>query len=161
MFRSFFFLILWQCPDIYLSFPLSSILSCGQPEWQSPLFGNFPSSICSCFFFLFFFFLTLTRSDRLAESRRSVCISKSQRILSVSFSRTDSGLCICHLFVWSNLNFLHNFQRFTFLIQSCLVLYSLCTYLLHSLIMWLIVLSLSPHHLHLLFCCVLSILDLT
>ena len=27
---------------------------------------------------------------------------KSQRILCVSFSKTDSGLCIYHLFVWSN-----------------------------------------------------------
>ena len=46
------------------------------------------------------------------------------------------------------------------LVQPCLVLYSLCANLLHSLIMWLIVLSLSPHNLHLLFCCVLSLLDL-
>ena len=30
--------------------------------------------------------------------------------------------------------------------------------MLHSLIMWLIILSLSPYNLHLLFCCVLSIL---
>ena len=35
--------------------------------------------------------------------------------------------------------------------QSCLVLYSFSANLLHSLIMWLIVLSLSPHCLHLLF----------
>ena len=40
------------------------------------------------------------------------------------------------------------------------VLYSFCANLLHSLIMWLIVSSLSPHNLHLLFCCVLSILAL-
>ena len=30
----------------------------------------------------------------------SVCILKSQRSLCISFSRTDSGLCIYHLFVW-------------------------------------------------------------
>ena len=41
--------------------------------------------------------------------------------------------------------------------QSCLVSYSFCANLLHSLIMWLTVSSLSPHSLHLLFCCVLSI----
>ena len=33
----------------------------------------------------------------------------------------------------------------------------LCDSLIHSLIMWLTVSSLSPHNLHLLFCCVLSI----
>ena len=57
-----------------------------------------------------FFFggVTISRSGRLAKIRWSVCISKFQRILCVSFSRTDSELCIYHLFVWSNLNFLHN-----------------------------------------------------
>ena len=42
--------------------------------------------------------------------------------------------------------------------KSCLVLYSFCANLLHSLIMWLMVSSLSPHSLPLLFCCVISIL---
>ena len=50
-------------------------------------------------------------------------------------------------FVWSNLNFLPT--------QSCLVLYSLCANLLHSLVMWFMVSSFSPHSQ--LFCCVLSI----
>ena len=44
--------------------------------------------------------------------------------------------------------------------QSCLVLYSFCANLLHSLIMWLKVSSLALHSVHLLFCCVLSILAL-
>ena len=44
--------------------------------------------------------------------------------------------------------------------QSCLVLYSFCASLLHSLIMWLIVSSLPPHNLYLMFYCVLSILVL-
>ena len=35
-------------------------------------------------------------------------MTKSQRSLCVLFSRTDFGLCIYHLFVWSNFNFLHN-----------------------------------------------------
>ena len=56
---------------------------------------------------------------------------------------------------------LAQFPWITFPIQSCLVLYSLCANLLHSLIMWLIVSSLSPHNLHQLFYCVLSILALT
>ena len=73
------------------------------------------------------------------------------------FSRTDAELCIYHLFVWSNLNFLHISQWIPLPTQSCLVLYSFCANLLHSLILWLMVSSLSPHSLHLLFCCVLSI----
>ena len=85
---------------------------------------------------------------------------KSHRSLCVSFSRTGAGLCIYHLFVWSNWNLLHIPQWTTLLTQSCLALYFFCANLLHSLIMWLMVSSLSPHSLHLLFCCVLSILAL-
>ena len=73
----------------------------------------------------------------------------------------ESGLYIYHLFVWSNLNFLHNSQWVTLPIQSCLVLYSLWANLLHSLIMCFIVSSLSPRNLHLLFCYALSSLALT
>ena len=87
-------------------------------------------------------------------------MSKSHRSLCLSFSWTGAGLCIYHLFVWSNLNFLHISQWITLPIQSCLVLYSFCSNLLHLVIMWLIVSSLSPHNLHLLFCYVLSILAL-
>ena len=49
-----------------------------------------------------FFMLIIIRSGRLAEIRWSVCMSKSQRSLCVSFFRTDSGLYLYHLFVWSN-----------------------------------------------------------
>ena len=55
---------------------------------------------------------------------------------------------------------MHISQWITLLTQLCLVLYSFCANLLHSLIMWLMVLSLSPHNLHLLFYCVLFILAL-
>ena len=75
----------------------------------------------------------------------------------VSFSRTAAGLCIYHMLVWSNLNFLHIFQWITLRTQACLVLYSFCANLLHSLIMWLIISSQLPHSLHLLFCCVFFI----
>ena len=91
---------------------------------------------------------------------RSVCISKSQRSLCVSFSRTDSGLCIYHLFVWSNLNFLHNSRWINLPTQLRLVLYFFCANLLHSLTIWVIVSSLLPNDLHLLFYYVLSILAL-
>ena len=105
-----------------------------------------------------FFLLIIIWSGLLAEIRWSVCMSKSHRSLWVLFSKTGAELCIYHLFVWSNLNFLHIFQWITLPIQSCLVLYSFCANLLHSLIMWLMVSSLSPHRLHLLFCCVLLLL---
>ena len=49
-----------------------------------------------------FFLLVIIKSSRLDEIRQSVCSSKSQRSLRVSFSRTDSRLCIYHWFVWSN-----------------------------------------------------------
>ena len=107
-----------------------------------------------------FFLLIITRSDHLAEIKWSVCISKSQGNSCISFSRTDSGLCLWHLFAWSNFNFLHNSIWITLATQLCLVLYSFRNNLLHSLIMWLIVSSLLSHNLQLLFCYVLSILAL-
>ena len=100
---------------------------------------------------LFLFLLTINRSILLAEIRWSVYISKSQRILCVSFSKTDSGFCIYHLAVRSNFNFLHSSQWIPFLSQSCLVLNSLCAILRNTLIIWLMVSSLSPHNEHISF----------
>ena len=71
-----------------------------------------------------------------------------QRPLCVSFSGTDSGLCIYYLAIWSNLNFGHYSKRIDFPTLSCQVLYSFCASLLLSLIMWFIVSSLLPHNLH-------------
>ena len=110
---------------------------------------NFASSL---------FFIIITRAGLLAEIRWSVCMSKSNRSLCVSFSRASAGLCIYHLFVWSNLNILPISAWITLLTQSCLVLYSFDANLMHSLIMWLMVSSLSQHNLHILFCLVLPIL---
>ena len=108
------------------------------------------------FSFFFFFFLLITiRSGRLAEIRLSVSISKSHTSFCVSFSRTAAGLCIYYLFVGSNLDFLHISQWITLPTKSCLLLYSFRANLLHSLMMWLMVSSLSPHNLYLLFCCIL------
>ena len=118
--------------------------------------GTAKSTILQILFFLFI----IIRSGLLAGIRWSVCMLKSHRSLCVSFSRIGAGLCIYHLLVWSNLNFLHISQWTTLPTQSCLALYSFCANLLHSLIMWLIVPSLSPQSLHLLFCCVLSIFTL-
>ena len=119
--------------------------------------GTAKSTILQILFF-FFFLLIIIRSGFLVEIRWSVCMLKSHRSLCVS--RTGAGLCIYHLFVWSNINFLHISQWITLPTQSCLALYSFCANLLHSLFIWLIVSSLSPHSLHLLFYCVLSILTL-
>ena len=66
--------------------------------------GTAKSTILQVLFFL----LIIIKSRLLAEIRWSMCTSKSHRSLYVSFSRTGAGLCIYHLFVWSNLNFLHN-----------------------------------------------------
>ena len=85
---------------------------------------------------------------RLAEIKWSVCILKSHRGLWIWLSWTDSELSIHYLLVWSNLNFLHNSQWITFPNQSCLVLYPFCADLLHSLIRWLVISSLSKHNLH-------------
>ena len=120
--------------------------------------GTAKSTILQVFFFVCL--LIIIRSGLLDEIWWSVCMSKSHRCLCVSFSRTGAGLCIYHLFVWSNLNFLHIFQWITLPTQSCQALYSFCANLLCSFIMWLMVWSLSQHSLYLLFCCVLSILAL-
>ena len=93
-------LVLLQSPFIHLPFRFLSFLLYDLPWRQSPQFGKFS----------FFVLLTIIGSGRLAEIRWFVCISKSHRILCISFSETDSGLCIHHLFAWSNFNFWHNFH---------------------------------------------------
>ena len=102
------------------------------------------SNICPFFFFYnfhsagratctwwhtFSFLLINTRSSHLAGICWSVCISKFQKILLVSFSWTDCGLCIQILFAWLDFKLLPNSQWITFLTQSCLVLhFFLCQY---------------------------------
>ena len=94
------------------------------------------------------FLLLVMWSGLLAGIRWSVCMLKSHRSLCESFSRTSAGLCIYHLFPWSNWNFLHISQWIILSTQSCLALYSFCANLLHSLIMWLIVSSLDFQHIY-------------
>ena len=109
----------------YLSFfSLSFNLFCDQPGQQNIQFYKFSFTI---------------RSGLLAEIRWSVCMLKSHRSLCVSFSRTGTGLYIYHLFVWINLNFLHISQWIALPTQPCLVLYSFCANLLHSLIFVIII----------------------
>ena len=67
-------------------------------SWDSQVHNSLSSP-----FFAFFFLLTIIRFDRLAEIKRSVCITEYQWGLSVSFS----GVMLLgwYMFVWSNLNF--------------------------------------------------------
>ena len=73
------------------------------------LAGTAKSTILQVLFFL----LIIIRSGLVAEIRRSLCMLKSHRSLCVLFSMTGARLCIYHLLVWSNLNFLHISQWIT------------------------------------------------
>ena len=120
MFRSFFNSL---GRGTYPFFHIPSDLFCGPLGQQRRQFWK-----------LSFFLLIIVRSGLLAGIRWSVCMLKSHRSLCVSFSRTGSRMCIYHLLVWSNLNFLHISQWITLPTQSCHVLYSFYANLLHSLI---------------------------
>ena len=109
--------MLWYLPF----FDFLSVLFYGQPGQQSPQFGKLT------------FLCIIIRSDLLVEIRGSACTSKSHRSLRVSFSMTYAGLCIYHLFLWSNLKFMHISQWTTYPTVSYLVWYPFCANLLHSL----------------------------
>ena len=102
-----------------------------------------------------FLLIIIIRFGLLAEIRWSVCVTKSLRSLSALFSRIDPGLCMYHFFVWLNLNFLLIFLVHPFVSSLTFLLPHI---LPHSLIMWLMFSSLSPHNIYFLFCCILSIL---
>ena len=102
---------------------------CGLLRWQSLLSDRF-----SFFFSFFFFLLNTIRSGLLVGIWWFVSVTKLQRILCILFSRMDSGLCIQHLVVLSNFNFLNNSLWITFPTQLCLVLFSFCADLLNGFI---------------------------
>ena len=155
-----------------MTIPITWIYNWYQHDFYVAQFFHFPSKVQSLILpIIFFQFYSMVSRDskvrkfatslfRPAESWWSVCISKSQRSLCVSFSRSDVWSCIYYMFVWSNLSFLHNPQWIPLPTQLCVVLHSFSVNLLHSLIMWLIGSPLSQQNLHLLFCWVLSILAL-
>ena len=91
----------------------------------------------------------------LYYSQPTICLLKSQRILSLSYSRTNSGLCIYYLSVWSSSCLLHNSQWVTIPTHSCLLLYFFYAKLLHSFIMWvtLIISALHSVDLNYWWCC--------
>ena len=72
---------------------------------------------------ILFFLLIIVRSGLLVEIRWSVCMLKSLWSLCESFLRTGAGLCIYHLFVWSNLNFLQISLWITNPVVSRLILF--------------------------------------
>ena len=126
-------------------------------------FFQFPNKVAVFILFAFFrFYSVINRDCKVHNSTSSLIFCwllwnlvvwlrlsnpfVCQSPICVSLPRIDDGLCIYHLFVWSNLNFLHNSQWITLPTQLCLVLYSFCANLLHSLIMWLVDSSLSPHN---------------
>ena len=119
--------------SMYISF-FSHSFSC--ILWTA---GTAKSTILQFLFFFFFCYcwllLGLVFWSRFGDP--SVCQSPIG-VYMCYFQGT--GLCKYHLLVWSNLNFLYISQCITLPNQSCLVLYSFCANLLHSLIMWLMVL---------------------
>ena len=106
MFHSFFTSL---AGSRYLSFSLSFRFIL----WSA---GTAKSTILQILLLL----LIIMRSGLLAGIRWSVYMLKSHRSLCESFSRTGAGLCIYHLFVWSNWNFLHISQWIILPTQSCL-----------------------------------------
>ena len=79
--------------------------------------GTAKSAIRHVLFHFFLLSLGLIVWPRIGD----LFVSQNPREFYVSFTRTDTVLCICHLVVWPNLNFLHNSQWITFLSQLCLV----------------------------------------
>ena len=87
--------------------------------------------------FLFFFFWWLLYGLVVWPRLGNPFVCQSPSGVCISFYWTDAGLCIYHLFVWSNLNFLLNSQWITLPTQSYLVLYSFCANLLQLLLLLL------------------------
>ena len=70
--------------------------------------GKAKSTNLQVLFFFFVNYYEVWSSGRDLVIR--LYLKKSLRNLRVSFSRTDVGFCIYHLFVWSNYNFLRSSQ---------------------------------------------------
>ena len=128
--------LLFPSPPVHLSI-LWWLYRAHQLQSVTPSFSCyivFSSLVRSRDLFLFLF-LSVLLCDYLERQSSLFFYPKYKRILCLSFSKTESGLCMYHLFVWSNFSFLHNSQWTTLFTQSCVVLYSFCASLLHSPIM--------------------------
>ena len=85
-------------------------------SWYSKVY-NFASSLFFCWLLWGLVFWPRLGDPFVCQSPIGVC---------VLFSRTAAGLCIYHLFVWSNLNFLHYYILLLLLlliIYCCLLLF--------------------------------------
>ena len=142
------FLVLWQSLSTYLFFAF----------FHNPSLVHLNGKICYTESSLFFL-LSLNLVFMLGQGYLFLK-QKSKRSLCFSLSGTDSGLCIYRLLVCSNFYFLRNSHWITLPGQWCQLVYSHGAILLHLLILWLIVLFLSPHNLHQLFIRLLLILPI-
>ena len=117
-------------------------------------FFQFPGKVqVLIILFAFFQFYSLVSRDSKVHNSASslsflLIIIKSGRLSDPFVSQNPRGVCAFSYTEW-----------ITLLTQSCIVSYTCCDNLLHSL-MWLIGPSLSPHNLHLLFCYALSVVAL-
>ena len=97
------FLVLWQGPSTCISFCFLWYSLSGSLGQESTLYCRFFFYFLFIYFFIFFFFFfflaIITRSGLLTGFTWSVCISKFQRILCVSFFRMIPGLCLNHLII--------------------------------------------------------------
>ena len=156
--RSTAFSAPWQNPNRYLFafFHFHSMVRLNS-KMTSFLFVWF----FFCFCFLFFYLLINSRSGLLVGIRWSFCISKSQRILWILSSLTDSDLCIYHLLCSHISQYFTIFHIAQFPLDhlSRSIVPSFVFLLINSLIIWSTVWYLSSI-LYLLFCYVLSIFTL-
>ena len=81
---------------------------------------------------IFFLWLIITKSAIGVRIRWSISIFKSQKIVCILLSYTDSDLCINYLAVFWNFHLLHNSLWITVLTQWFRVFYSFCARFLHS-----------------------------
>ena len=134
--------------SFFNSLAMSSYLSLFSHSFNFTLWCKVHNSASSLFLFFIFFFFLIMRSGCLSEIWGSVCISKSRRSLCVLFSWTDS-LFYFYLFAQFSVDHLAH-QTMSSLIRF---LGYLAAFTYH-------VSSLSPRNLHLLFCCIISLLAL-
>ena len=134
----------FHVPQVFqFIFHFLSVVLRGQLGQQSPQFGKF---------FFCWFLKGLVIWPRLGD----LFVSPNPRALGTSHLPAQIRGCAYTICSYGQISiFFHKSLWITLHTQSYVVLYSFYICLLHSLMMWFIVSSLSPHHLNLLFCCVL------
>ena len=105
----FHWLFLWQGLSSYLTFCFFKIFTLWSARTAKFTIRQvFFLFLFFFFFFFFFFFWWLSLSLVVWPRLRNLFYLKILKNFCVLFSWMDSGLCIYHLFWWSNLNILHN-----------------------------------------------------